>query len=112
MKMTKILGILLEVFCKHLISRAIVQLCMCYPLISTASPMTQPSTLINLDFSRSTLLYFININGAGKARQEIPPSTLAAGPTPKLRNMGLAASGSPAAMRHLSRLLAETTLAA
>ena len=54
----------------------------------------------------------MNINGAGNARQEIPPSTLAAGPTPKLRNMGLAASGSPAAMRHLSRLLAETALAA
>lgn len=70
------------------------------------------STGANLDILRSFTLYFMNKNGTGKARQEMPPSTLAAGPTPMLMNIGLAARGSPQANKHLRRLLAETALAA
>lgn len=51
-------------------------------------------------------------NGIGNARQAMPPIKLAAGPTPRLWNMGFAANGSPAANKDLSMVVAEIALAA
>lgn len=49
--------------------------------------------------------------GIGIARQAMPPIKLAAGPTPRLWNIGFAANGSPAANKDLSMVFAEIALA-
>lgn len=50
--------------------------------------------------------------GTGNARHETAPSMLAAIPVPRLRNMGLAASGSPQANIERNMVFAEVELAA
>lgn len=54
----------------------------------------------------------MNTHGTGKAKQAIAPSREDAGPTPRLLNMGLAASGKPKARRERRKVLAEVALAA
>lgn len=52
------------------------------------------------------------MKGTGKAKHEIPPSTLDAGPTPMFRNMGRAAKGRPQASNDRKKVFALTALAA
>lgn len=54
----------------------------------------------------------MNMKGTGIAIVATAPKIDAAGPTPKLWNMGLAARGSPAAKTLLRNVFAETALAA
>jgi hypothetical protein len=64
------------------------------------------------DIFRNWAPYFIKMIGTGKARHAIPPSRLQAGPTPKFRNIGRAASGRPKASRERINVLAAKALAA
>lgn len=70
------------------------------------------STGANLDFLLNTKPYFMNINGTGMASTATPPSIDIAGPTPSLWNIGLAASGNPAARILRRKVFADTALAA
>ena len=54
----------------------------------------------------------MKMSGTGSAKQEIPPSTLAAGPTPSAPNIGFAANGRPKAMIDLKNVFADTADAA
>lgn len=66
----------------------------------------------NLDLLRRNVVYLINRKGTGRARQEIPPSRLAAGATPILMNIGRAAMGIAQARIDRRMVFAETALAA
>ena len=70
------------------------------------------TTGANLDIFLSFKPYFMNMNGTGKAKQEMPPNRLDAGPTPMFRNIGLAAKGSPHASKERRNVFAEIALAA
>jgi hypothetical protein len=54
----------------------------------------------------------MNINGTGMARTATPPRIDIAGPTPKLWNMGFAASGNAAAKMLRRKVFPDTALAA
>jgi hypothetical protein len=65
-----------------------------------------------LDFLLKASPYFMNINGTGIAITATPPRRDMAGPTPKLRNIGLAASGNAAAKMLRRKVFPDTALAA
>lgn len=58
-----------------------------------------------MDIFRNWELYLMNMNGTGRARQDIAPNKLAAGPTPMFRNIGLAAKGIAQANRERKKVL-------
>ena len=66
----------------------------------------------NFDLARRRCPTFMKMSGTGSARQDMPPSTLAAGPTPSAPNIGFAANGSPKAIIDLKNVFAETADAA
>jgi hypothetical protein len=52
----------------------------------------------------------MNMNGTGRAKQEMAPSRLAAGPTPMFKNIGLAAKGIAHDNRERKNVLAAIAL--
>ncbi|KAG9817515.1 hypothetical protein KCU77_g17698, partial [Aureobasidium melanogenum] len=66
----------------------------------------------NFDIFLSFNPYFMKMKGTGKANAATPPRMLIAGPTPRLLNIGLAASGRPPAIMLRKNVLAETADAA
>lgn len=69
-------------------------------------------TRANADFLLRLAEYFMNINGAGIARHEIPPSTEQPGPTPRLWNKGFATKGRTQARIDRRKVFAAIALAA
>lgn len=72
----------------------------------------QSSTGANLDFLLNARPYFMNMNGTGIAITATPPRIDIAGPTPRLWNIGFAASGNPAAKTLRKKVFPDTALAA
>ena len=66
----------------------------------------------NFDICLNLGPYLMKSTGIGRARQEIPPKILEAGPTPRFRNIGRAAKGSPHASNERRKVFAAMALAA
>lgn len=66
----------------------------------------------NLDIILSFRPYFMNMKGIGKAKQDIPPRILHAGPTPRFKNIGRTASGKAQARSERSSVFPAIALAA
>lgn len=66
----------------------------------------------NFDFLLKVNPYFMNRNGTGMATVAIAPNIDTAGPTPRVWNIGFAASGNPAAITLLKNVFAATADAA
>ena len=54
----------------------------------------------------------MKMKGTGNAKQATPPSTLMAGPTPRLLNIGFATRGNAHASKLRKKVFADTALAA